>query len=405
MSAYLDHAASTPLRPEAFEAMVPYLRDEYANPSGAHTLARRARQAIDESRDVVAEIVGAAPGDVVFTSGGTEADNLAVFGVHDRVGGMVVGSAIEHHAVLEPIEARGGRLIAVDARGVIDPVALAALLDEIAAAGLTVSLVSVMAVNNEVGTIQPIAKLAKQVRRHAPDALIHTDAIQALPWLDVAALTAPADLVSISAHKFGGPKGVGALVVRDRARQHLSPRSVGGGQERELRSGTPNVAGIVGMATAARLTAGSRSATIERVAKLRDRLADGLAASVPDLVESGVVRGRDTAALADDGMADSGPDRLHKIAGNCHVCIDGIDSESLLFLLEKADVFASAASSCASGAMESSHVLNAMGISPERARGSLRLSLGEASTDADVDQALAAIPAAVVRLRSFGSTR
>jgi cysteine desulfurase len=404
MPAYLDHAASTPLWPEAFAAMVPHLRDEYANPSGAHTSARRARRAIDESRDVLAAILGVAPGDVVFTSGGTEADNLAVFGVHDRVGGIVVGSAIEHHAVLEPIEGRGGRLVAVDARGVVDPTALATLLDEVEAGGQIVSLVSVMAVNNEVGTVQPIAKLAKQVRRLAPDALVHTDAVQAVTWLDTATLsrvTEQVDLVSISAHKFGGPKGVGALVVRERARGRLSPRAVGGGQERELRSGTPNVAGIVGMATAARLTDETRAATTERVAKLRDRLADGLVASVPGVVESGVIRGGGAA----DDRPDSGPDRSHKIAGNCHLCIDGIDSESLLFLLEKAEVFASAASSCASGALQTSHVLHAMGISPERARGSLRLSLGHTSTDADVDHALDAIPTAVERLRSFGARR
>ena len=370
--------------------MLPYLREQYANPSGAHTMARTARRAIDESRDLLAEVLGVGPNEIVFTGGGTEADNLAVFGVHDRMGGVVVGSATEHHAVLEPIEARGGRLVPVDARGVLDLDALVAILTDVREAGDTVSLVSVMLANNEVGTIQPLPKIARLVRKHAPDALLHTDAVQALSWLDVPALARDADLISISAHKFGGPKGVGALAVRERAHARLAARSLGGGQERERRSGTQNVAGIVAMATAARLTVDARAATIERIGKLRDRLAGGLVASLPDTVETGVGRG-----------ADGAPDRSHKIAGTCHLCVAGIESESLLFLLEKAEVYASAASSCASGAMEPSHVLAAMGIPRDLAFGSLRLSLGWASTDADVDAALAAVPPAVERLRAF----
>ncbi len=390
MSAYLDHAASTPMRPEAVEAMLPYLRDHYANPSGAHTMARRARQAIDEARDMVAAAVGAEPREIVFTGGGTEADNLAVFGTHDRVGGVVVGSAVEHHAVLEPIEARAGRLVAVDARGILDLDALATTLDQIQEAGDTVSLVSVMLANNEVGTIQPLPRVATTVRRHAPDALLHTDAVQAVAWLDLARHAADADLISISGHKFGGPKGVGVLVMRPRSAGRVAPRSLGGGQEAERRSGTQNVAGIVALATALAITTEARPATVERVGKLRDRLVEGLLSSVPDLVETGVAR--DVAG---------NPDRTHKIAGLAHVCIPGIESESLLFLLEKAGVYASAASSCASGASEPSHVLAAMGVPRSAAVGSLRLSLGATSTDADVDAALDAVPPAVARLRSF----
>jgi cysteine desulfurase len=382
MAAYLDHLASTPLRPEVLEAMVPQLREVYANPSGAHRAAREARRAIDEVRDTMAELTGAQPGEVVFTSGGTEADNLAVFGVHDRTGGVVVCSAVEHHAVLEPVLSLGGRLVGVDRRGVLDLDALAEVLDP------EVRLVSVMLVNNEVGAIQPLAEVVEVVRRLAPDAVVHTDAIQSPQWLDVASAATGADLVSVSAHKFGGPKGVGALIVRQGV--PLAARQLGGGQERERRSGTPDVAGIVGMGVAARLAIDERAATVERVGRLRDRLADGLVATVPGLVETGI-----EPALA--------ADRSSRVAGCCHVCIDGIDSESLLYLLERSDVFASAASSCASGAMEPSHVLAAMGIDPTLARGSLRLSLGWASTDADVDAALAAVPAAVERLRQFAA--
>jgi cysteine desulfurase len=386
MAAYLDHAASTPLRPEALEAMLPFLRDQYANPSGAHTMARAARKAIDEARDTMAELLGFEPREIVFTGGGTEADNLAVLGRHDRVGGVVVASAIEHHAVLEPALARGGRLVAVDERGVLDLDALGRTLDELAAAGEQTTLVTVMLANNEVGTIQPLAEVATIVHATAADAVVHTDAVQAFAWLDVSAATASVDLLSVSAHKFGGPKGAGVLAIRERAADALAPRTLGGGQERERRSGTQDVAAIVGMAEAARLAAAERAATVERVGKLRDRLVESLVASVPDLTETGV------------GAAG---ERAPKVAGTAHVCIGGIESESLLFLLEQAEVYASAASSCASGAQEPSHVLAAMGIPRERAFGSLRLSLGAASTDADVDAALDAIPPAVERLRRF----
>jgi cysteine desulfurase len=380
MVAYLDHAASTPMRPEALEAMVAHLRTGYANPSGAHRAARTERRAVDEARDVVAELLGAEPGEVVFTSGGTEADNLAVFGVHDRTGGSVVASAIEHHAVLEPAVARSARLVAVHATGIVDLDALAeALVPD-------VRLVTVMLVNNEVGTIQPLAAVASLVRERAPQAVLHTDAVQASMWMDVAAAAAHADLVSVSAHKFGGPKGVGALVVRDGVA--LSPRQVGGGQERERRSGTPNVAAIVAMGVAARCAIDERAAVVERVGALRERLVAGLRSAVPGLVETGSVEGAAPAA---------------RVPGIGHVCIDGVESESLLYLLERDEVYASAAASCASGAMEASHVLAAMGVGASAARGSLRLSLGWSSGDADVDAALEAVPAAVERLRRFAA--
>jgi cysteine desulfurase len=371
MGAYLDHAASTPTRPEVIDAVAAALRDHHANPSGAHRLARHARRVVDDARDAVAELLGAQPGEVVFTSGGTEADNLAVLGTHDRLGGTLVASAIEHHAVLDPVQSRGGRLVAVSADGVVDLDVLQACLDP------DVTSVSVMAVNNEVGTIQPLAEVVERVRAMAPEAAVHTDAVQAAPWLDVAASAAGADLITVSAHKVGGPKGVGALVVRGQAR--LAARQLGGGQERERRSGTPDVAGIAGFGVAARLLLAERPAIAERVTTLRARL------------ESGLVG----AGLGLEPTASAAP----RVPGISHWCIDGVDSESLLFLLEREEVYASAASSCASGAIEPSHVLAAMGIPAARARGALRLSLGATSTDDDVDAVLAALPPAVARLR------
>ena len=370
---YLDHAASTPVRPEAVEAMLPFLTDSYGNPSGAHAMARAARAAIDDVRVVMAEALGCQPGEIVFTSGGTESDNAAVFGAADR--GTVVCSAIEHHAVLDPMHRLGGRIVGVRPDGVIDLDALGSTLDP------SVSLVSVMLANNEIGTIQPLADVADVVRDVAPQAVLHTDAVQAFPWLDVAAMASPADLLSISAHKFGGPKGVGVLVVRDGV--DLRPRQVGGGQEREHRSGTQNVAGIVAMGVAAALAVEERKEVVDRTERLRDRLADGLRAAI-------------------DGAHESG-DRARKIAGNCHLCFEDIESEALLYLLEQAGIMASAASSCASGAQDPSHVLAAIGLSRSLAGGSLRLSLGSTTTDDDVDRALEVVPDAVARLRLLGS--
>ena len=372
--AYLDNAASTPLCSEAVEAMVPLHRELYANPTGAHRMARDTRRRIDDARDVMAEALGSEPGEIVFTGGGTEGDNLAVVGRHMKVGGVTVCSAIEHHAVLEPVEHLGGRVVAVDAAGVIDLDALAAALDD------DVTVVSVMLANNETGMVQPLAKVAEVVRASAPNAVLHTDAVQAFPWLDVASQAAGADLISVSAHKFGGPKGVGALVVRDGV--ELSPLLLGGGQERGLRSGTHNAAGIVGMAAAAEVVLKSRAEQVVRLAGLRDQLVDGIMDAVPDTVETG--------------------ERSGKVAGSAHLCFEGIESEALLFLLEDAGVYASAASSCSSGAQDPSHVLAAMGYDRMLAGGSLRLSLGYETADADIDRALAVVPDAVARLRAYG---
>jgi cysteine desulfurase len=368
---YLDHAATTPLRPEALEAMLPYLTGAFGNPSGSHAVARRAKQAIEEAREILADALGARPHEIVFTAGGTEADNLAILGTYEAHAGAVVCTSVEHHAVLHPVEHLGGRVVPVDSDGIVDLDVLARTLDD------DVVLVSVMLANNEVGVVQPLADVAAVVRRRAPRAALHTDAVQAFPWLDVAELAADAQLVSISAHKFGGPTGVGVLVVRDGAEP--SPILLGGGQERDLRSGTHNVAGIVGMAAAARATVDTRKAVVDRVTPLRDRLVDTLVASIPDSVETG--------------------DRARKVAGNAHIRFRGIESEALLVLLDDAGICASAGSACASGAIEPSHVLTAMAVDHDEALGSLRLSLGVTTTDADVDRAIAAVTDAVGTLR------
>jgi cysteine desulfurase len=350
---YLDHAATTPMRPSAVEAMLPWLTERFGNPSGGHSVAQRARKAIDDARDVVADCLGCAPREVVFTGGGTEGDNLAIFGATAPVCG-----ATEHHAVLHAVERAGGRTVGVHADGRIDAGAIPA----------DATLVSVMLANNEVGTVNDLP---------AVDVPLHTDAVQAVTWLDVADRARAADLVTVTGHKIGGPQGTGALVVRNRAT--LTPLIVGGGQEQERRSGTHDVAGIVGFAAALRACTDTRAETVERVGKLRDRLADGLLASIPGVTESG---SRDT-----------------KVAGVCSLLIEDIESESLLFLLDRAGICATAASSCASGALEPSHVLAAMGVPRELAKGSLRLSLGWCSTDADVDLALDVLPSAIAQLR------
>jgi len=363
------------MRAEAVEAMMPYLSELYANPSGSHRFARRARQAIDEARDDVSRVVGCHPNEVVFTGCGTESDNMAITGAISRCGGVAVCSAVEHHAILHVVEQLGerGRIIGVDAYGRVDLDDLVATLD----ATPDVTIVSVMAVNNEVGTINNIAEVARVVRRHAPGALLHTDAVQSACWLDLRDITPHVDLLSLSAHKFGGPKGVGVLV--ERGGPKVDALIVGGGQERERRSGTQNTAGIVAAAVALELTDRERVDENARLVALRDQLVAGLQGRI-------------------DGVAETVP-ADQKVAGSAHVCIVGIESEALLFLLDEADVCASAASACASGAMEPSHVLAAMGVDRSTALGALRLTLGHTTTAADVERAVDVIGASVDQLR------
>ncbi len=379
---YLDNAASTPIRPEAIDAMTAVLSDCYGNPSGAHKMAREARRLIDDARDTLSHGLGCDPKEIIFTGGGTEADNLAIFGIQGSRDGTILASVTDHHAVIAPVEQLEGKFIQVNESGLLDLDHLAHLLDE------NVALVSVGLVNGETGIIQDLEPIAEIVRSKAPKALIHTDAVQAFPWLDVASLAQSADLISIAGHKFGSPKGVGALVVRNGI--EISPMQLGGGQELGIRSGTQNTAAIVAMAAAADVTVMERELTVERVAKMRDVLADNLQV-IPQSYETGV--------SLHNGIAD----RSHKIAGSCHFCFEGIESEALLYMLEQENILASAASSCSSGAQDPSHVLAAMGYSRNLAGGSLRLSLGHATTWEDVDVAKKAVPKFIENLRKTGS--
>lgn len=377
MAHYLDHAATTPMRSTAVDAMLPLMRDGFGNPSGAHRLAREANRVVDEAREVLADAVGAEPGDVIFTAGGTEADNLAIFGVFESGQQTVLCSATEHHAVLDPVEHLDGVIAPVGPDGIVDLDALGELLER-----HDVGLVSVMTVNNETGIVQPIDAIGELIAHVSHATLLHTDAVQALSWIDVAETCARADLISLSAHKFGGPKGVGVLISRERAQ--LVPRFHGGGQERGRRGGTQNVAGIAGMAAAAAEAVTQRDTEVDRVSTLRDdlvrRIVDGCETSVHVTAHSSATS-----------------------ANIAHLCFEDLESEALLFLLEKHDVMASAASSCSSGALEPSHVLAAMNIDRNVALGSLRLSLGHTSTAADVDAGAQAVVDAVGRLTEMGS--
>ena len=393
---YLDHAASSTLRDSARDALLGVLDLGPANASGSHAAARRARALVEDARDALAGVVGCDPGEIVFTSGGTEGDNLAIRGVLARTGSergvghgaertaFGICSAIEHPAVLEPFRERGVIECPVDARGVVS---LSALRAELATwesgTGGRPALVSVMTVNNEVGSIQPVADIAALVREHAPGVAVHTDAVQALSWLDLRPITAAVDLLTISAHKFGGPHGVGACIVRRST--PLRACQTGGGQERELRSGTLNVGGIVAMAAAAVETDSRRADECTRIGALRDRLVDRITSALGGIRRTGVVDG----------------DAAHLAAGFAHLCVSGVDSEALLFLLDEAGVAASAASACASGAQQRSHVLGAMGVDPADSAGAIRLTLGHSTTDDDVEVAVGAIVAAVERLRTY----
>jgi cysteine desulfurase len=374
---YLDHAASTPLRAETRAAMAPLLEEVYANPSGMHAAARAAKTALEAARETVAAVCGCHPGEVVFTGGGSEGDNLAIKGAawaaRERSGADgVVTSAIEHKAVLAAcsrLEREGFRANRAPARsdGTVDVDALADSLDD------RTAVVSLMLVNNETGIVQPLAEVAELVRARAPQAVVHTDAVQAVSWLDLRTAAASADLVSISGHKFGGPKGVGALIVRDGVT--LVPLIEGGGHEGERRAGTQNVAAIVGLAAAARAVDEQRVTEAARIAALRDRLQAALAGALPGLTING--------------------DPARRVPGILNAAFPGVEAETLLVALDQHGLFAASGSACTSGAIDPSHVLLAMGMAPERARASVRFSLGHTTTAAEVDAAIDVVPRAV----------
>ena len=376
--AYLDCAASAPLRGEALDAMLPYLTQHHGNPSGSHAVARRARQGLEDARDIVARVCGADPHGVIFTSGGTEADNLAVRGVTAATGGTPACPGTEHHAVLDPVIDAGGHVIRVGSDGIVD----FDHLRDVLTSDRDVCLVSIMAVNNETGVVQPLRELSQLIRDARADVVIHTDAVQAAHWLDLRDVYSHVDAMSLAGHKFGGPKGSGVLVVGDG--MALAPQILGGGQEHERRSGTQNVAAAVGFATALEVTDSQRAVEGARIAAFRASLEEELTQS------------ENIIATVD---AKSG------VPGICHLTMLGVESEAVLVALEQRGVMAAAASSCASGALQPSHVLMAMDRSEQDAAGALRLSLAHSSTADEVDHALGVIPAAVEAMVAAGSRR
>jgi cysteine desulfurase len=375
---YLDHSATTPLDPEVLQAMMPYLTEEFGNASSVYGLGQRARQAIDQARDDVAAFYGVAAKDVIFTSGGTEGDNFAFQGIarrnRDR-GQHVVTSTIEHDAVLRSAEAleRDGFEITrlpVDRFGLVDPEALRQALrpDTI--------LVSIMHANNEIGTIEPIRELVAVTREHS-DAYFHTDAVQSTGKIPTVVEELGVDLLSMSAHKLHGPKGVGCLVVRSGVR--LEPQMLGGGHERNRRAGTENVAGIVGLAKAVAIARRDLASNTTHLIHLRDRLIAGIQDRIPGAELTG--------------------HPVQRLPHHASFLFEGVEGESLLLQLDMEGIAASSGSACTSGSLEPSHVILGLGYPRDRALGSLRLSVGKGNTDADIELVLERLPQMVARLR------
>ncbi|HVL69234.1 MAG TPA: cysteine desulfurase family protein [Vicinamibacterales bacterium] len=384
MRIYFDHNATTPVDPAVLDAVVRVLRDEFGNASSVHHFGQRAKAVLDDARSAVAALIGGEPGEVVFTSGGTEADNFALRGVAEALEPTgrrhLIATSIEHEAVLVTLKAlarRGWRvtLLPVDAGGIVSPEALReAIADDTA-------LVSVMHANNEIGTVQPIAELARIARERG--AVFHTDAVQSagkIP-LDVRALGV--DLASISAHKFYGPKGAGALWIRRGTR--VASIMTGGKHERNRRAGTENVPGIAGLGAAAQLARTKLADEARRLGALRDRLETEVLARVP-------------------GTAINGA-REPRVPNTTNISVDGIEAESLLIALDLEGIAVSTGSACSSGTLEPSHVLRAMGLPAHRTQNSIRISLGSANTDAQVDYFLEKLPAVVAKLRTVTGVR
>lgn len=379
---YLDHAATTPMYPEAIEAMTAAM-GPVGNASSLHAAGRAARRRMEESREAIAARLGARPSEVVFTTGGTDGDNLAVKGIYwarrdaDPRRRRIITTEVEHHAVLDSVswlaEHEGAEItwLPTEADGSVSPDALREALRE----PDDVALVSAMWANNEVGTVLPVAELAAVAAEFGVP--MHTDAVQAVGAVPVDFGVGGLSALTLTAHKFGGPCGVGALLLRRDVT--CVPLMHGGGQERDIRSGTTDVAGIVGMAAALEIAVGSREVTADRVAALRDRLIDGVLASISDTCVNG--------------------SRVDRLPGNAHFTFAGCEGDSLLMLLDANGIECSTGSACTAGVARPSHVLMAMGADPVTARGSLRLSLGHTSVDDDVDAVLAVLPGAVDRAR------
>ncbi len=382
---YLDHAATT--RPDArvIEAMLPMFTTFWGNPSSIYLEGQEARRAIDSARKVCADLLGAVPKEIVFTGGGTESDNAAIrgaaFAQRDRGrGDHIITTTVEHHAVLhavEQLEREGFRAtyLPVDSEGFVSLSALEA------AVGPETTVVSVMTANNEVGTIQPIADISRIAKAKNPQVVVHTDAVQAAGAIDIRPASLGVDLLSIAAHKIYGPKGVGLLYIKNRT--PWQPMLLGGSQEKERRAGTENVAGIVGLATAMQIAWDESESRNAHSRKLRDRLLYELPERIPNTVVTG----------------PTDPDR--RLSNNFSCCFQNVEGESVLLALDMADIAASSGSACTTGALEPSHVLTAMGIDPDLAHASLRLTVGASNTGPDIDRVLAKLPEIVARLRSL----
>jgi cysteine desulfurase len=392
MTVYLDHAATTPILPEAAAAMTAQL-GSVGNANSLHASGRAARRVVEESRETIARALGCRPGEVVFTSGGTEADNLALKGLYwsrrsaEPARVRILSSAVEHHAILDPLhwlgEDEGAKveLIAVDPQGRIDLDALRTSIDSDPG---SVALVSVMWANNEVGTVQPITEVVAIAQQHGIP--VHTDAVQAIGQVPVDFAASGVDAMTVTSHKIGGPYGIGALLVRREVQ--LTALLHGGGQERDVRSGTIDAPAIAGFAAACELAVKNQPHLAERLAGLRDRLVDGVRERVPEVIYNG----------------DASASLERRLPGNAHLTFPGCEGDSLLMLLDARGIECSTGSACNAGVPQASHVLLAMGCDDEQARGSLRFSLGHTSTEADVDALLGAIGPVVERARAAGST-
>jgi len=383
-SIYLDHAATTPVRAEVRAAMEPYESVLFANPSSIYRPAQEARAAIDRARDVVAACLGARPSEIIFTSGGTESDNAAIRGAafagRSR-GRHLVTTAIEHHAVLHTMEDLAERYGFELTVAPVPPSGIVRSGDVGAALRPDTVVVSVMWANNEIGTIQPVTEIGEVARGEG--AVFHVDAVQATGALPIDLRSQPIDLLSLSAHKFYGPKGVGVLYVREGT--PWWPTMVGGSQERERRAGTENVAGIVGLARALELAVAEREAEAARLAALRDYLLTEIVRRIPGTVVNG--------------------DRDARLPNNVNVSIPGVHGESVLVGLDLAGIMASSGSACTSGSLEPSHVLRALGLPHDLAQASLRLTLGRGNDREELDRALTALEGVVNRLRSLSPAR
>ena len=376
---YLDHGATSPLRKEALEAMLPFLQDKYGNPSSLHSPGREVRKAVERAREETALALGAAPEEIFFTSGGTEANNIAIKGAARarRGKGHLITSSIEHHAVLDVCRELAGEghevtVVPVDRHGLV------ALETVAQAIRPETFLITIMMANNEVGTVEPVAEIGALARERG--ILFHTDAVQAVGQLPVDLRKMKIDLLSLSAHKFNGPKGVGALYGRRGT--PVAPLYGGGGQERQLRPGTENVPGIIGLTRALPLAVAELPEKSERLKKLRDRLIKGL-------LELG------------DAVLNGHPSA--RLPGNVNVSFNYIEGEALLLGLDLEGIAASSGSACTSGSLEPSHVLTAMGLDLQLARGSLRLTLGRGNSDSCVDYLLAVLAPLVDRLRKMSA--